>query len=88
MRGGDDASLQQVLAARWPRALVGTVVGATLAVAGVIIQELTRNPLGGLGLSGVPTGACVAVVNSCCLLRITRCHRRGDPGLGAKSVLR
>ncbi|WGH91990.1 iron chelate uptake ABC transporter family permease subunit [Auritidibacter ignavus] len=64
------------------------MVGATLAVAGVIIQELTRNPLEGPGLPGVPTGACVAVVNSCCLLRITRCHRRGDPGLGAKSVLR
>ncbi|AXR74438.1 iron ABC transporter permease [Auritidibacter ignavus] len=64
LRGGGDAHLQQVLAARWPRTVVGATVGASLAVSGVIIQGLTRNPLGEPGLLGVTTGASAAVVTA------------------------
>ena len=47
---------------RLPRTLVGLVVGAALAVAGALMQALTRNPLADPGLLGVNSGAAFAVV--------------------------
>ena len=47
---------------RLPRVLAGAVVGAALAVAGAIMQGLTRNPLASPGLLGVNAGASFAVV--------------------------
>ncbi len=42
---------------RLPRAIVGAVVGACFAVAGAIMQGMTRNPLAGPGIVGVNAGA-------------------------------
>ncbi|MBB5084894.1 FecCD family ABC transporter permease [Nonomuraea endophytica] len=42
---------------RLPRALLGVGVGAALAVAGVLIQTLSRNPLAEPGVLGVTAGA-------------------------------
>ena len=47
---------------RVPRTVVGLVVGAGLAVAGVIMQALTRNPLGDPRILGVSAGASLGVV--------------------------
>jgi iron complex transport system permease protein len=47
---------------RVPRATVAALVGASLAVAGAIMQGLTRNPLGDPGILGINTGAALAVV--------------------------
>lgn len=47
---------------RLPRTLVGLVVGASLAVAGAMMQAITRNPLADPGLLGVNAGAACAVV--------------------------
>jgi iron complex transport system permease protein len=47
---------------RLPRTLVGLMVGAALALAGVVMQGLTRNPIAEPGLLGVSQGASVAVV--------------------------
>ena len=47
---------------RLPRVLAGVVVGAALAVAGAIMQGLTRNPLASPGILGVNAGASFAVV--------------------------
>lgn len=47
---------------RMPRTLAAIMVGAALAVAGVIMQALSRNPLAEPGLLGVNSGAAVAVV--------------------------
>ncbi len=47
---------------RLPRVLSGVVVGAALAVAGAIMQGLTRNPLADSGLLGINSGASLAVV--------------------------
>ncbi|HXF61782.1 MAG TPA: iron ABC transporter permease [Caldilineaceae bacterium] len=47
---------------RVPRAAVAALVGASLAVAGAIMQGLTRNPLGDSGILGVNTGAALGVV--------------------------
>ena len=47
---------------RLPRTLIGALVGASLGVAGALMQALTRNPLADPGLLGVNAGAALAVV--------------------------
>ena len=49
---------------RFPRALVAALVGGSLAVAGAVMQALTRNPLASPSLTGVSAGAGFAVVLS------------------------
>ncbi|MEV7013148.1 iron ABC transporter permease [Streptosporangium sp. NPDC051022] len=51
-----------VVEKRLPRTLVGITAGLGLAVAGVIVQGLTRNPLADPGLLGVNSGASLFVV--------------------------
>ena len=56
---------QQVLfELRVPRTLIAIVVGASLGVAGALIQGHTRNPLADPGILGVNAGAALAVVSS------------------------
>jgi ferric hydroxamate transport system permease protein len=52
-----------VLDTRVPRVLAALVAGAGLAVAGVLIQGVSRNPLGEPGVLGVTGGAGVAAVS-------------------------
>ncbi|MBV7294639.1 iron ABC transporter permease [Corynebacterium sp. TAE3-ERU12] len=47
---------------RFPRTLVGLVVGSALGVAGGLIQGHTRNPLADPGIIGISAGAALAVV--------------------------
>ncbi|MEM9279065.1 MAG: iron ABC transporter permease [Pseudomonadota bacterium] len=47
---------------RLPRTLIGAFVGAALAVSGVMMQGLFRNPLADPGLVGVSAGAALAAV--------------------------
>lgn len=42
---------------RMPRALAGALVGAAFAVAGAIMQGMTRNPIADTGLLGINAGA-------------------------------
>lgn len=58
----DDSYVATVVASRIPRTFLGLLVGAALAVAGVLIQGLTRNPLGDPGLLGVNAGASASIV--------------------------
>ena len=51
-----------VLELRLPRLLLGILVGAALAVAGVITQAIMRNPLAEPGILGINAGAALAVV--------------------------
>jgi iron complex transport system permease protein len=46
---------------RLPRALAGVFVGAGLAVAGAVMQGLTRNPLADSGLLGLNAGAALVL---------------------------
>ncbi len=55
---------------RVPRAAVAALVGASLAVAGAIMQGLTRNPLGDPGILGINTGAALGVVAAVFFLNI------------------
>lgn len=54
---------------RVPRAVIAAAVGAALAVAGALMQGLTRNPLASPGILGVNAGAALAVVLAVFLLR-------------------
>lgn len=47
---------------RLPRALIGTVVGASLAISGAIMQALTKNPLASPSIFGINAGAGFFVV--------------------------
>ncbi|HEX5740511.1 MAG TPA: iron ABC transporter permease, partial [Pilimelia sp.] len=47
---------------RVPRTLFGLLAGAALAVAGALMQGLTRNPLADPGILGVTAGASVGIV--------------------------
>lgn len=68
-----DSSVASVIVweLRLPRALAALLVGAALAVAGVLMQALTRNPLAEPGLLGVNSGAALAVVSGAATLGIT-----------------
>ncbi|WP_199565569.1 FecCD family ABC transporter permease [Spongiactinospora rosea] len=46
---------------RVPRTLLGIGVGAALALAGALMQALTRNPLADPGILGVEAGAVIAI---------------------------
>ncbi|PKG25308.1 FecCD family ABC transporter permease [Niallia nealsonii] len=47
---------------RLPRALIAVAVGASLAITGVLMQTLTKNPLASPGILGINSGAGFAVV--------------------------
>jgi iron complex transport system permease protein len=49
---------------RLPRALTAALVGSALAIAGGVMQGLTRNPLADSGLLGIESGAALAVLTA------------------------
>lgn len=59
--GGDISIIREL---RLPREVGGVLVGAALAVAGAIMQGLTRNPLADPGLLGLTAGANAALAVS------------------------
>ena len=67
-RNPDGSYTSTVVASRIPRTELGLLVGAALAVAGVVIQGLTRNPLGDPGLLGVNAGASASLVVTAAVL--------------------
>ncbi|MFC5760750.1 FecCD family ABC transporter permease [Rhizobium sp. GCM10022189] len=69
--GSPDSAL--VWDVRLPRAMLAMLVGANLAIAGVLIQTLTRNPLASPQTFGINAGASLVIVIS--LIAV--------PGLGA-----
>lgn len=59
---GSDEERFVVFELRWPRTLLGLLVGSALGVAGIVLQATTRNPLAEPGMLGVSAGASLAVV--------------------------
>lgn len=57
---GDESTIVWTL--RVPRTVIGVAVGAGLALAGALMQALTRNPLADPRLMGVTSGASLGVV--------------------------
>ena len=58
--GGEASTIVRDL--RMPRTVLGLAVGAALAVAGVLLQALTRNPLAEPRILGISAGASLGVV--------------------------
>ena len=57
--GGDEATRTVLLGVRLPRVLAGFGVGGLLALSGVLLQALFRNPLADPYVLGVSGGAAV-----------------------------
>jgi iron complex transport system permease protein len=56
---------------RIPRAVIAVIVGASLAIAGALMQALTRNPLASPGIFGVNAGASLFIVFGVSFLSLT-----------------
>ncbi|MFL1429069.1 MULTISPECIES: FecCD family ABC transporter permease [unclassified Nocardiopsis] len=67
LTGGADPYITTVVHSRVPRTVLGVLVGAALALAGTLMQGVTRNPLADPGLLGVNAGAAAAVVTATAL---------------------
>ncbi|MGW7465962.1 FecCD family ABC transporter permease [Streptomyces xantholiticus] len=59
---GDPAARHVVLRLRLPRMLVALVAGASLGLAGTVLQSALRNPLAGPEVTGVTPGAVLGAV--------------------------
>lgn len=70
---GFDGSNEHIIIqnVRLPRALVAAVVGASLAVAGALMQALTKNPLASPGVFGINAGAGFFVVIAVSVFGVT-----------------
>ena len=60
-----------ILEHRLPRALIAAFVGASLAIAGALLQTMTRNPLASPGILGINAGAGLFVVLAMSVLHMT-----------------
>jgi iron complex transport system permease protein len=67
--GSEQAAIVREL--RIPRTVVAIAVGASLGLAGALMQAITRNPLADPGLLGIDAGASAAIVLAIALLSIT-----------------
>ncbi|ASK20360.1 FecCD family ABC transporter permease [Vreelandella alkaliphila] len=66
----DPANVSHIIlfAERLPRAVIAALVGASLAIAGALMQTMTRNPLASPGILGINAGAMFFVVVAVSLL--------------------
>lgn len=62
LHGGTSDAAEVVRSLRLPRTVVGVMVGAALAMAGTVMQGLTRNPIADPGILGISQGAAACVV--------------------------
>ncbi|WP_430592429.1 FecCD family ABC transporter permease [Humidisolicoccus flavus] len=62
LQGATDNLSQAAVVKRIPRTILAIVVGASLGLAGAVMQAVTRNPLADPGILGVNSGAALAVV--------------------------
>ncbi|MDY7091250.1 MAG: iron chelate uptake ABC transporter family permease subunit, partial [Actinomycetota bacterium] len=77
LSGNAGRQVSFVLDQRWPRVLAALLGGAALALAGIIVQAVCRNPLAEPSLLGVTPGASVGAVAVVLLL----------PGVGGWTVM-
>ncbi|WP_326589554.1 FecCD family ABC transporter permease [Streptomyces sp. NBC_01294] len=60
--GASSPDAEVIRTLRVPRTLIALMVGAALALAGTVLQGITRNPIADPGILGISQGAGVAVV--------------------------
>lgn len=81
-RGGTGEPALVIATLRLPRTLIAMTAGAALALAGLLLQTVTRNPLAEPGLLGINAGAAFAVTLGATLLGVT-----GLVGIGLLALL-
>ncbi|MGY0024821.1 FecCD family ABC transporter permease [Streptomyces sp. YJ-C3] len=62
LHGGHSDAAEVIRGLRLPRTVIGLMVGAALALAGTVLQGITRNPIADPGILGISQGASVGVV--------------------------
>ncbi|MFE7132824.1 FecCD family ABC transporter permease, partial [Streptomyces sp. NPDC057638] len=62
LAGTADATTTTIVESRYPRTAIGVLAGLALAVAGTLMQGVTRNPLAEPGLLGINAGASASIV--------------------------
>lgn len=60
--GQIDGNIGIIKDLRMPRVIIAVLVGANLAIAGVLLQAVIRNPLADPYITGISSGACVVTV--------------------------
>lgn len=70
LTGSDPVASAVIWQLRFPRTLLGLLIGAALGAAGVLAQAVTRNPLADPGLLGISSGAAVSIVAGTAFLGI------------------
>ena len=60
--GQADGNVRIIKDLRMPRVIIAVLVGANLAIAGVLLQSVIRNPLADPYITGISSGACVVTV--------------------------
>ncbi|OEV04137.1 FecCD family ABC transporter permease [Streptomyces oceani] len=68
LRGTADSNVTTIVESRYPRTAIGVLAGLCLAVAGSLMQGVTRNPLAEPGLLGINAGASASVVTATAFL--------------------
>ncbi|GAA4203138.1 iron ABC transporter permease [Streptosporangium oxazolinicum] len=68
LSGVADPNTTAVVESRYPRTALGLLAGLCLAVAGTLLQGVTRNPLADPGLFGITGGAAAAIVTATAFL--------------------
>ncbi|MEH2591669.1 Fe(3+)-hydroxamate ABC transporter permease FhuB [Bradyrhizobium sp. AZCC 1721] len=82
------AGIQEFLPWRWPRVVSALAAGATLAVAGTLLQRMTGNPMAAPEVMGISYGAAMGVIVLLYLLPShTRVAQIAGGGIGAFIVL-
>jgi iron complex transport system permease protein len=64
LKGTAGGPLTAVVESRYPRTAIGVLAGIGLAVAGTLMQGITRNPLADPGLLGISAGASASIVTA------------------------
>ena len=60
--GQSDGNIGIIKDLRMPRVIIAVLVGANLAIAGVLLQSVIRNPLADPYITGISSGACVVTI--------------------------
>lgn len=71
LTGHGDPYVTTVVESRYPRTALGVLAGVCLAVAGTLMQGVTRNPLADPGLLGINAGAAAGIVTGTAFAGVT-----------------
>ncbi|MGW6458946.1 FecCD family ABC transporter permease [Streptomyces sp. NPDC055078] len=71
LAGSADAQLTTIIESRYPRTALGVLAGLCLAVAGTLMQGVSRNHLADPGLLGINAGAAASIVTATAFLGVT-----------------